>query len=89
VKTSGSFYSLASPKHSTMKKIAFILFLIASMASCKKESKVCYKCIPYPGQTSLLTNDTIICEGHYFFSKAEQDRLTDLNAQEVPCKKMD
>ena len=71
-----------------MKKIAFILFLIASMASCKKESGDCYKCIPAANQVQYYNNDTVICEGHSLYSKAVQDNVTDDNAQQVNCKKM-
>lgn len=71
-----------------MKKLLFMLSIVAAASSCKKESGDCYKCIPAANQTDLWTNDTIICEGHPFFDKAEQDRLTDLNAQEIKCKKV-
>ena len=69
-----------------MKKIAFILFLIASMASCKKESGDCYKCIPLPIQP--YSGDTIICEGHVKFDRAASNILADDNAQQINCKKM-
>ena len=69
-----------------MKKLLFILFIIAAASSCKKEAGDCYKCIPAASQP--YSGDTIICEGHVWFSRAQDNIMADDNAQQINCKKM-